>query len=53
MLPTDDEAELPAPVDLLTGDLRHVAGGSPTLPLPPPVRSFTPDPVPWVFTATW
>jgi hypothetical protein len=37
---------LPEPVELRPAEIRRVAGGSPTLPLPPPAR-FGPDPVPW------
>jgi hypothetical protein len=50
MLHTDDEIELPAPIELPVADLEHVAGGSPTLPLPP-ISRFTPDPVPWVLAS--
>jgi hypothetical protein len=53
MFHTDDETDLPTPIELSGADLRHVAGGSPTLPLPPPVSRFSPDPVPWVSTAIW
>jgi hypothetical protein len=34
------------PIELSPTDLHCVAGGAPTLPLPPPAR-FNPDPVPW------
>jgi hypothetical protein len=38
--------EDPKPVELTPSALQLVAGGSPTLPLPPP-RALSPDPVPW------
>jgi hypothetical protein len=49
MLHRDNDAGRPVgpePIELAQSVLRSVAGGSPTLPLPPP-RALSPDPVPW------
>ena len=37
------------PVELKPAETKQVAGGSPTLPLPPPYRTNLgpPDPIPW------
>lgn len=40
-----EDVALPAPLTLRQDEIERVAGGSPTLPLPPP--RFSPDPVPW------
>jgi hypothetical protein len=37
---------LPQPIELEPAETKKVAGGSPTLPLPPPCRAF-PLPSPW------
>jgi hypothetical protein len=50
MLHRDNDADrrvISKPVELAPSDLRFVAGGSPTLPLPPPVALDDPDPAPW------
>lgn len=50
MLPRDDADRVaPEPIELAPSALRSVAGGSPTLPLPPPAALW-PDPVPWART---
>jgi hypothetical protein len=49
MLHHDNNADRrvgPGPIQLAPSVLRLVAGGSPTLPLPPPAAR-NPDPVPW------
>jgi hypothetical protein len=50
----EDRKVLPQPVAITLSEAKLVAGGSPTLPLPPPdvtrlalVVRFEPDPVPW------
>jgi hypothetical protein len=41
----DHEAFL-QPIELRPAESKTAAGGSPTLPLPPPCRIY-PDPLPW------
>jgi hypothetical protein len=47
-----DRCEDPKPVELPPSAWRCVAGGSPTLPLPPPAAA-NPDPVPWARAYLW
>jgi hypothetical protein len=42
----------PELLELPPSALRLVAGGSPTLPLPPPA-ALNPDPVPWARAFLW
>jgi hypothetical protein len=44
-----DRRALLRPVELKPAETKQVAGGSPTLPLPPPCRAKLgpPDPIPW------
>jgi hypothetical protein len=41
-----DRSALVWPMELKPAETEQVAGGSPTLPLPPPDRA-NPDPMPW------
>jgi hypothetical protein len=41
-----DRSALVWPMELKPAETKQVAGGSPTLPLPPPDRA-NPDPMPW------
>lgn len=55
MLYRDHDADRrgdPKPIELAPSALRSVAGGSPTLPLPPPA-DLNPDPVPGARAFLW
>jgi hypothetical protein len=45
-LGTGPNGWLPQPIELRPAETQRVAGGSPTLPLPPPRRDY-PIPDPW------